>query len=56
MITAHINWIVGGYHYWTSIKAGYGWRQIGREWRCTVDDYGTLVPVAVVRCSPGAAP
>ena len=40
---SHINWVPGGYHYWTSMRMRYGWRQLGKEAFCIVDDFGSLV-------------
>ena len=45
MIYQHIERVAGGYHYWTNQKGALGWRQIGREFFCVVDDFGDLVPV-----------
>ena len=46
-IIPHISRVPGGYNYWTSIRTRYGWRQLGKEWFCVVDDFGFLVAIAV---------
>lgn len=33
-----------GYRYWYVQRARYGWRQIGPEMLCVMDDFDTLVP------------
>lgn len=39
-----------GYRYWYVQRARYGWRQIGPEMLCVMDDYGFLVPAEGARC------
>lgn len=33
-----------GYLYWRMQRKRYGWRQVGGEMLCVMDDFGTLVP------------
>ncbi len=39
-----------GYRYWYVQRARYGWRQIGPEMLCVMNDYGFLVPAEGARC------
>lgn len=38
-----------GYRYWYVQRTPYGWRQIGPEMSCVMDDFRTLVPTAGAR-------
>lgn len=38
-----------GYRYWCMHRARYGWRQIGGEMLCVMDDFGCLVPAEGAR-------
>ena len=33
-----------GYRYWHMQRHSFGWRQVGGEMLCVMDDFGTLVP------------
>lgn len=33
-----------GYRYWYMHQHRFGWRQVGSEMLCVMDDFGTLVP------------
>lgn len=39
-----------GYSYWYMQQHRYGWRQIGPEMPCVMNDYGFLVPAEGARC------
>lgn len=38
-----------GYRYWHVQRSPYGWRQVGPEMLCVMDDFGTLVPAGGAR-------
>ena len=38
-----------GYRYWHMQRHSFGWRQLGGELLCVMDDFGTLVPARGVR-------
>lgn len=33
-----------GHRYWHMQRHSFGWRQVGGEMLCVIDDFGTLVP------------
>jgi len=39
-----------GYRYWHMQRHRFGWRQVGSEMLCVMDDYGFLVPAEGARC------
>jgi len=38
-----------GYRYWHMQRHRFGWRQVGGEMLCVMDDFGTLVPARGAR-------
>lgn len=38
-----------GYRYWHMQRHRFGWRQVGGELLCVMDDFGTLVPARGVQ-------
>lgn len=38
-----------GYRYWHMQRHSFGWRQLGGELLCVMDDFGTLVPARGAR-------
>ena len=38
-----------GYSYWYMQQHRFGWRQIGPEMLCVMDDFGALVPARGVK-------
>ena len=41
-----------GYRYWHMQRHSFGWRQLGGELLCVMDDFGTLVPARGVQVDP----